>query len=444
MRSVESSGAKAPARVLIGGALGIASVVSFLAGTQLRPARLIPPAVAQAPAPARVVTSYDTTKGFPQPDAPRPVDPREAEAFAVDARALAIRRDAESIADECRLAAGGDWDRWRRDTDRYRSALRAKSESLKAIDPALPDSSLHKFAVLEGRDNFPLFEVAARQELNYLYDPASLDEFRRQQPVVAAHRWLRERGIDLIFVAVPKMTEVYVEHFLDPCPPDGIIAPHVRHALLELLEDDVEVVDGFRLLRPFRDPDAEYLYNTADTHWAPRAIRITARHLADRIERYRFGARARQALPVFKTTPGPAESATFSPEFGRMLPLQNGWPALSPEQQKRAAMAQTGTDLVATTWDDRVLTGDQNSPVIVIGHSYVAYFTDHLARELNMQVRTIAGLSNTTEAFAEFVREPETLAHCRVVVWITTGRHMTRFHPLPPAIWTASFLRQLQ
>jgi hypothetical protein len=443
MRSSESAGPKAPIRVLLAGALGVTSVVSFLAGTQFRPPQPVLPAVAQAPVPPPAAIAYDTTKGFPQPDAPRPVDPREAEAFAVNARAKAIRRDAQAIVTECRLAAGGDWDLWQRDTDRYRSYLRTKVSSLKTLDPALAELSLAKYAPLEGRDNFPLFEVAARTQLKHLYDPASLDQFRRQQPVVVAQRWLRERGIDLIFVALPKMTEVYIEHFFDRCPKDGIIAPHVRQALLELLDNDVEVVDGFRLFRPFRDTDAEYLYHTADTHWAPRAMRITARRLADRIERYRFGARARQALPAFKSALGPAKSSTFSTEFGKMLPPQDGWQALSPEQRERAAGAQTSTDLVTTTWDDRVLTGDPNSPVLVIGHSYVNYFTDHLARELNMQVRTISAANGTTEAFDDFLRDPETLARCRVVVWITTGYHMTRFHPLPPPIAADTFLPPL-
>src|ERR1700722_7867708 len=75
------------------------------------------------------------------------------------------------------------------------------------------------------------------------------------------------------------MTEVYIEHFVRPCPTDGIIAPHVRRMMLESVEQDVEVVDGFRLFRSLRDVDSECLYNTCNAHWAPRASGIWRRLL---------------------------------------------------------------------------------------------------------------------------------------------------------------------
>jgi hypothetical protein len=424
-------------RAVVTGIVCAALIGSFFAGTWYEASLPRPSEETHAPLAAPVMP-YDAANGFPRPNAPRPVDPREAEPRAVEARAEAIQRDAEAIAAECERSARGDWDRWERDTAPSRAALRAKTDSLKDLDPAAPETALAKYAALEGRQNFPLFEIGARNQLNYLHDPASLDAFRRDRPVVAASRWLRQRGIDLILVSVPKMTEVYVEHFVDPCPSDGVIAPHFRRTLLELLKDDVEVVDGFRLFRPFRDTDAEYLYNTADTHWAPRALRIMAKYLADRVERYRFGARARYALPIVRTTLGLSGANKFSSEFGKAFPAQNGWDSLSPEQQKRAVMAQTTTDEVSTiTWDGKVLTRDPDSPVLVMGHSYVNYFRDHLARALNMPVNVAWGDDRTTEAFADFLREPEMLARCRVVVWITTGHHMTCFHPLPAEVAAA-------
>jgi hypothetical protein len=426
------------ARVLRVGSLGVALVASFFIGFWYQPAQRHPSATMEAPAVAPEVSPFDLTKGFPRADAPPPVDPRQVEPRAVEARAMAIRRDAESIAAECRQSADGNWDRWERDTARYRSALRAKIESLKTLHPTHADNSFSKYAAMEGKDNFPLFEIMAPTELNYLYDPASLDRFRRERAVVVAHRWLRERGIDLIFVALPKMTELYVEHFVDACPPDGVIAPHVRRALLELLESDVEVVDGFRLFRSFRDADDEYLYHAADTHWAPRAMRITAKHLADRIERYRFGARGRYGLSISNTTLGPSGSTTFVPNLEKWLPAQNGWAALEPEQWKRAETVLTTTDLCTTARDGGKLTDDVRSPVLLIGTSYVEHFDKHLARELNLRVHSFGAAGRTTQVFGEFLRQPDLLAHCRVVVWITTGHDLPNFPPLPPAIAAAT------
>jgi hypothetical protein len=377
---------------------------------------------------------YDVSTGFPQLNSPQTEDPIQPETRAVASRANVIRRDAAAIEAECQRVAAGDWNKWHAATAPYRSALKAKIDALPEI-PGTPAAEPEwRYFALEGLNGFPLFELGPRKFLNHLYDPVILDEFRRARPVVAAHRWLRQRGIDLIFVPVPRMTEVYMEHFLDPCPPDGIIAPRVRQTLLELLREDVEVVDGLPLFRSLRDTDNEYLYNPADIHWAPRSMRIMAKELADRVERYKFGARARYGLPVFRTEPG------FY-AFGdlRFIGRINGSTGfvLAPEQQKRAQRAQTTTQSVVSTQSGESPKDDPTSPVLLIGHSYTEAFREQLAKELNLSIHLRVGAGETTEAFGDFLRQPELLDHCRVVVWITTEHHMTRFRPMPGPVMKA-------
>jgi hypothetical protein len=383
----------------------------------------VPPGVERPPLP----------KHHPLPTEPRRAVARAPEPAAEEARAKIIHRDADAIRGQCKRAADGNWERWQRDTEPYRADLRAKLDMLKT--PGLAPAPWRE--ALEGRHGFPLFEVAPRDYLKYLYEPESLDGFRRDRAVVAAHRWLRDRGIDLIFVPVPKMTEVYVERFLDPYPPDGIIAPQVRHALLELLDDGVEVVDALPLLRSLRDSDSEYLYNTADSHWAPRAMRIIAKEVADRIARYKFGAESRSASPIVKAVPGPYH--IHGPQTGDGTTVQDGLPALNAEQKQRASAAQTKNHLQVTLPDGRVPTDDPGSPVLLIGNSYVINFREQLIRELNLLIRTNSGGGQTTESFADFLREPERLDNCRVIVWITTGQHLTEFKPLPPTIAESAY-----
>jgi hypothetical protein len=356
--------------------------------------------------------------------------PRKPEPRAAEERARVIRRDAAAIAAECQRASGGDWEKWQLATAPYRAALQAKVTALKDLpNPSSPYLDC-RYQALEGLQGFPLFEIGSRVQLNYLYDPDSLDEFRSQRPVLAASRWLRQQGIDLIFVPVPKMTEVYIDHFLDPCPPDGIIAPHSRRMLLEMLDADVEVVDGLALFRPERDVDAEYLYNTADTHWAPRGMRVMAKEIADRVQRYPFGRRARSGLPIVQVAPGPYLIGDKPGGIGS----DRGWMALSPEQRERADAVQT-TELAEV----RLLNGDEprddpTSPVLLVGHSYARKFREQLIKELNLQVSTRIEPGLTTQAFADFLREPELLAHCHVVVWICTEQHMTSFAKLPTPV----------
>ena len=235
------------------------------------------------------------SSNLPEPDVPRlrefrQSQPRPPELLAREARSAVLRADAEAIEAECRHAAGGDWDRWQQDTAPYRAALKARIAGLQR----LPTSGC---VPLPGLLDFPLVESRPAEVLSYLYDPATLDGFRHNRQVLAVCRWLGRQGIDLILVPAPRMTEVYVEQFVDPVPADGIIAPHVRRTLLELLGQDVEVVDGLRLLRAARDRDGEFLYNAADTHWALRGIQAIAREVAGRIARYDFGRAAHDGPP---------------------------------------------------------------------------------------------------------------------------------------------------
>jgi hypothetical protein len=376
--------------------------------------------------------TYDDSKGFPRLNQPDLRDPRVPEPRAVEARRAAIRRDAEAIEAECQRAAAGDWPKWQSATEPYRVALKAKVDALHAFPEMINDQIEAQYEPLEGDKGFPLFETGARFYLRYLLDPTALDEFRRNRAVVAASRWLAQNGIDLIFVPLPKMTEVYVEHFLDPCPPDGIIAPHVRRTLLDLLNDDVEVVDGFPLFRALRDTDSEYLYNTATPHWAPRGMRIMAKELAGRIERYRFGARARYALPFWKTSPA---AYVFQDHPGGIGSV--GWRSMSDERRARAVPAQTTTESHVFMMDGRAPPDNRESPVVVIGNCWVYHFREQLVKELNLLTANLEYDSQTTERFADFLRDPGLLEHCRVVVWITSDHNMSMFARMPDPVMKA-------
>jgi hypothetical protein len=383
-----------------------------------------------AAAVAEVATPpHNFSRGFPQLSEPEQRDPREPEERAVRERATAIRRVVEAIQAEQQRAGG--WDKWQADTQRYRDALKHKIADLRIYPQTQGPRVENQHEPLAGSGDFPLFECGADHFLRHLRDPGSLDKFRRDRPVVAAAKWLRSQGIDLIFVPLPRMTEVYVEHFFDPCPADGIIAPHVRRMLLEMLGEDVEVVDAFMLFRPNRDPAPDYLYNTTDPHWAPRAMRIMAKEIAGRIVRYKFGTRAQYAMPFWQIRPS---AYLIENRIGGIGGI--GWTALSDEQKRRAEAAQTTTMSEVFLRDGSWLPNNFESPVVVIGNSFVLGFREQLVKELNLLVNNRAADSQTTEPFADFLRDPDILAHTRVVVWITTEQHLTEFKPLPAQIQT--------
>jgi hypothetical protein len=198
--------------------------------------------------------------------------------------------------------------------------------------------------------------------------------------------------------------------------------------LLELLEDDIELVDALPLLRAARS-EGPYLYNSADTHWAPSAMRLVAEEVARRLARYDFVAKARCSNPIVATLDGPYSS--FGPDRVGEALVQNGWLALSAEQRRRAAGAEVRSNRNVVTANGKIPRDDPNSPVMLVGDSYGINFREELIRELNLLTNNRFAGGQTTEAFCDFLREPGLLDHTRVVIWITTEQHMTQFKPLP-------------
>jgi hypothetical protein len=359
------------------------------------------------------------------------------ESLPTSDRASAIARDAAHIEDECQKAAQGSWSKWTQQTEPCRAALKARIDKCIITIPVdrIDDHTVYRTErhALAGKD-FPLCEVFPDVGLNHLYDIHSLDGFREDRSVIAAKYWLADRGITLIFVPVPRMTEVYVEHFLDNVPADGVIAPHMRQTLLELLVNDVEVVDGFLLFRNHRNNG--YLYNTADNHWAPPAHELMAKEVASRLARYDFVAKARSEPPIVRFVNrrykifNTAVAYFAGPDVyvdGGPLPAQEGWGQLDKTQQARAASAQIRTHRHVVMPGGAEPPDDPKSPVVLIGHSFVPNFREQLISQLNMLIRTYQSPGNTTGKFDDFLRSPEQLDGCKVIVWLTTEHHMTKF-----------------
>jgi hypothetical protein len=328
----------------------------------------------------------------------------------------------KTIRAECQRNAGGDWNRWSEQLSAVRADLTRQIRAAKPHNPAATGYFEARSPVLEGKVNFPLFESAPDHYLLHVVEPASLDAFRRERPVVTAARWLKRRGIDVIFVPVPKMTEVYPEYFTDHCPSDRIIAPHVRRALLELLEADVEVVDLWYPFQDARNEDPEPLDQPADPHWAPRAQAIAARLVAACLHRYEFVAEA-QASPAI------CELATVS-----YAPASSGsaFQALNPDQRQWAEANQPRSCLTPTNFT--LPQFDDSAPVACIGDSYNGGFCELLGRELNLPLRNLAGGGHTTDVFKDCLRNPELLTDCRVVVWLVCNASLKSPWPLPQRI----------
>ena len=60
---------------------------------------------------------------------------------------------------------------------------------------------------------------------------------------------------------------------------------------------------------------------------------------------------------------------------------------------------------------------------------------EQFSRELNLPIHSLAGGGQTTNAFKEFLRDPDSLKGCKVVVWIVCYADMECLPwPLPRPI----------
>jgi hypothetical protein len=327
-------------------------------------------------------------------------------------RGAAIRATIRSLREECQRSSGGDWDRWVEQLGPFRASLYARICDAKPYNPKAEGTFEARSRVLEGRGDFDLFESSPENYLRHLYDLEWLKTFRDRRPVVAAARWLKSLGIDVIFVPVPKMTEVYAEHFADHCPSDRIVAPQVRRIVLELLESDVEVVDLLPAFLEASDKDPAPLFQPADPHWAPRAWAIAAEAIGERLKRYPFVAKALEGPRICQSVEQPYPPASKGATYL----------GLSPDQQRRAEAVQPRT--FQTVQNSIRSIDDRASPLIVIGDSYNGGLWECLIREINLPIGNLSGGGQTTEAFNDFLRDSESLKHCKVVVWLVCNSNL--------------------
>ncbi len=246
------------------------------------------------------------------------------------------------------------------------------------------------------------------------------------------HRRLASRGIDLLVVPVPTRLAVYPEYAF-PAQTEVPIGADFRgyaegttRFLLALSEAGVEVVDLLPVLAADRFPDPESdadaalgeVFLTCNSHWAPRAARRAAAAVADRV----------QCLPNWRACEPPplgAHEVAFEEGFagapiGARLPSG----AMPDRVRYERVLAPGGGALEVR---------DADSPVLVIGDSFVKYFhqksasfDSHLAASLGHAIDVISvsggGALQTRQLLAR--RQQNGLATKRVVVWLFSAANL--------------------
>jgi len=346
---------------------------------------------------------------------------------AIRSRAEAISTALSVIDAEYRQWSGGSWTEWNARVQPFRNELAQKIAEARPNNPASTSAFFEaRGAVLEARGDPPLFEIAPETYLRYLTEPVDVTRLAethaalRSVPIVS--RWLAARGIDLIFVPVPKMTEVYPDRVCATVPPGRLAAPHTRSIIHDLLLADVEVLDLLPLLLAARDAGAGSLYEAADPHWSKEGQMVAVTEIVHRLRRYDFVRHAMAEPPRFRALYAEAPSP------------QAGFGALNPAQAEHVRPFLT----VLEENPERLDGGPvlvPSSPILFIGDSYIGRLPPRVALRLNMPLSSMQAAGQTTEAIGDLVRDPQLLEGRRVVIWIVNAASVGRAAPdwkLPP------------
>ena len=344
-----------------------------------------------------------------------------ARLHADEERAAAIRDTIRSLREECQRSAGGDWNRWVEQLSPFRASLLKRIREAKPYNLQAEGSFEARSSVLEGRGDFALFESSPEYYLRYLYDPESLDGFRKRRPVVAAARWLKSQGINVIFVPVPKMTEVYAEHFADYYPSDRVVALTCGGSSWNcwnpMSRSWISSPSSWRQETRIPRRFSSQPILTGRPGWA-----IAAHVVGERLKRYPFVTMAlespRICQPAELPFPPASQGATYL--------------GLSPGQRRRAESVHPRTYHTVQSCTRPL--HDPASAVIVIGDSFNGGFWELLSQEINLPIGQLSGGGHTTDAFKDFLRDPGSLKQCKVVVWLVCDTSLIGAWPLPKPI----------
>jgi hypothetical protein len=255
--------------------------------------------------------------------------------------------------------------------------------------------------------------------------------------IVDFNNQLAERGIDLLFVAMPGKPSIYPDLLNPRLKPEsaGTIS-HTCAVLDRLRSAGIETVDLFTAFARERGNDAvcgDSLYLHTDTHFKDRGVLTAAHTVAQRVRQYPWYGRGSTEF---------AMDTVVIPRYGDVAQMI-GVPEQIIAQRKFPFAAEStvchqvyridrddGNRIVKRT---RYKDDYRGSTILVLGDSYSRiYQTDqpnsagwisHLARELSQPVASlVSDGGSSTLVRQSLARKPGLLKNKKLVIWEVVER----------------------
>ncbi len=235
--------------------------------------------------------------------------------------------------------------------------------------------------------------------------------------IVSFRDELARRGIKLLLMPAPNKSSIYPQMLTgrsDKIP--GPVNPTTREVFAMLQQAGVEIVDLFEIYgQGDRRGKAHLTYYLAqDSHWSPEGMRLAARVVARRL------------LDLGWVEKGPVKYETKSASINRhgdVLRMMR-----VPQVERLYEPEQIDCTQVANSETGKPYVDDPNSPVLVLGDSFLRIFERdepgsggfiaHLACNLGFGLASIVNDGGaSTLVRQQLARKPTLLKGKKVVVW---------------------------
>jgi alginate O-acetyltransferase complex protein AlgJ len=217
---------------------------------------------------------------------------------------------------------------------------------------------------LEGMDGWLFF----RKSFEYMLGKDCTEQAIDKNPLphlIDFKNYLKEKGVNLLFVVVPNKEEVYYDKISSslPAPKVKYVNPYSRKILSDLQNAGIEVIDLLPHFLESKKNDTasgEFLYQLHDTHWTDRGLQIAAGLIAERVKNYSWYNSLERAAFTVKDTNFERQG-----DIVERLPEQNR--SKYPSVRLKAQQVFT---------NDTVLYKGSNAaaPIILIGDSFTGVF----------------------------------------------------------------------
>lgn len=267
-----------------------------------------------------------------------------------------------------------------------------------------------------GRDGWFFYRPAVQ----YLIEPWPPEGPQTQgnvfDAIITFRDDLAKRGIRLLVMPAPNKASVYPEMLTGRTREErGSVNPTTRETLARLKQAGVEVLDLFEVYdRAKQTVGGPACYLAQDSHWSPEGMRLAAEAVGDRLVALGWVEKGAMA---YETRPAPVD------RYGdvlRMIRVPRVERLFEPQRMNctQVVDAETG----------RLYADDPNSPVLVLGDSFLRIFerdepgsggfVAHLACHLGFGLSSIVSDGGaSTLVRQQLSRRPALLKEKEVVVW---------------------------